>query len=122
MEEIQLIISMGGALFSLTVTTLTFVRMIKNGKAKKAMEKAIKISNAILPFIREAEQFNSYKGEEKKAYVMTRANQFAIENRIPFKEEQISDKIEELVALTKHVNAKPEVAQEPVEQSITSLL
>jgi hypothetical protein len=113
MKELEFIISMGGTIIGLAITGLTFlVKLIKNAKAKRAMEQIIEIGNAVLPFIREAEKFTSYTGEEKKAYVMTKANQFAITNHITFDEEQVSGKIEELVALTRQVNAKSSVTEE----------
>ncbi len=37
---------------------------------------------------------------------MTKLNQFALENHIKFNQEDASNRIEELVALTKAVNAK----------------
>jgi hypothetical protein len=107
LKNIEIILSLAGTSLGLFITVLTFVmKTIKSVKAKKALEQAIKIGNAVLPFIREAEKFTSYTGLEKKAYVMTKANQFALSNRIPFKEIQVSEKIEELVALTKQVNIK----------------
>ena len=51
-----------------------------------------------------AEQFTNYSGEEKKEYVMTRVNQFALENKIKFDSEAVNEKIEELIGLSKKVN------------------
>ena len=48
----------------------------------------------------------NYSGAEKKEYVMTKINQYALENHIKFNQEEISKRIEELVALTKEVNVK----------------
>ena len=48
----------------------------------------------------------SYSGEEKKEYVMTKANRYAIENGIAFDEEAVSAKVEELISLTRQVNAR----------------
>ncbi len=47
-----------------------------------------------------------YSGEEKKEYVMTKANRYAIENDIAFDEDAVSEKVEELITLSKEVNAK----------------
>ena len=44
------------------------------------------------------------KKQEKKEYVMTKANQFALDNGIKFNEEFISNKIEDLLSLTNQVN------------------
>lgn len=107
MKEIEIILSLIGTVIGMTITILGFlVKMIKNGKAKKKCEQVISISNAILPFIQEAEKFTKFSGEEKKAYVLTKVNQFAQSNGIQFIEEQVSDEIEQLISLTKKVNYK----------------
>jgi hypothetical protein len=51
-----------------------------------------------------AESYYNYLGEEKKAYVLTKLNQYALDNGITFDEEKASQKIEELIALSKNVN------------------
>lgn len=105
MENLQVILSVAGTALGLFVTTVTFLsQFIKNAKAKKIAESIVKIGNAMIPFIEKAETFVNYSGEEKKQYVMTMANQFAIDNNIKFDAAAVSDKIEELVALTKQVN------------------
>lgn len=107
MENIQIILSVGGTALGLLITTITFLtKFIKNLKVKKVMDSVIKIGNAVLPFIQKAEEFTAYTGEEKKEYVMTKANQFAIENGIKFDKELVSQKIEELVAMSNNVNVK----------------
>lgn len=107
MENLEIIISVAGTALGLLVTTVTFLsKFIKNAKGKKVAENIIKIGNAMIPYIQEAETFLNYSGEEKKQYVMTKANQFAIDNNIPFDAEAVSDKIEELIGLTKQVNVK----------------
>lgn len=64
------------------------------------------ISEQLNAFIVEAEQFKNYTGKEKKNYVLTKMNQFSIENGIKFSSEFISEKIEEIISLTKNVNTK----------------
>ena len=59
-----------------------------------------------LPYIQQAESFVHYSGAEKKEYVMTKANQYAIDNGIEFDQDMVSKKIEELVTLTKEVNKR----------------
>ncbi len=107
MENIEIIVSIASAALGLLVTTVTFIsKFVTNAKAKKAMENIVKIGNAVIPYIREAEAFAHYSGEEKKQFVMTKANRFAINNDLEFDEQAVSDKIEELVALTKQVNKR----------------
>lgn len=107
MENIQALLSITGTAVGLLVTTVTFLyKFITNAKAKKAAENVINICEAIIPYIEQAETYTAYSGAEKKEYVMTKANQFAIKNKIRFNETAVSQKIEEFIALTKQVNTK----------------
>lgn len=107
MEYLATILSVAGTALGLLITTITFLlKFINNAKAKKIAENIIKIGNAVLPYIKEAETFANYNGAEKKEYVMTKANQFAIANGIDFDADAVAVKIEELVKLTKSVNAR----------------
>lgn len=107
MENLEIILSIAGTAVGLLITTVTFLlKFINNAKAKKILEGVAKIGNAVLPYIKEAETFVNYSGIEKKEYVMTKANQFAIDNGIDFDFDLVSDKIEELVLLTKKVNSR----------------
>lgn len=111
MENIEIIISIASAALGLLITTVTFLsKFVTNAKAKKAMENIVKIGNAVIPYIEEAETFVHYSGEEKKQYVLTKANMFAIENKIKFNEQAVSEKIEELVTLTKQVNKRGSIS------------
>jgi len=106
-EQLTIILSLAGAALGLLITVVTFVvTTIKNARAKRIAQQTIRIGNAVVPFIREAEKFTAFSGEEKKAYVMTKANQFAIGSKIPFNPQHVSEKIEELIALTKQVNVR----------------
>lgn len=105
MENLNIILSISGTALGLLITTITFFsQFIKSVKAKKFTENITKIGNVILPYIEEAETFLNFTGEEKKQYVMTKANQYAIENGIKFDAAAVNAKIEELVSLTKKVN------------------
>lgn len=107
MENFELIVSLAGAALGLFITTATFLaKFVKNAKLKKAAEQTIEICNAILPYIEEAETFVNYSGEEKKEFVMTKANQYALEHGIKFDKELVSNEIEELVKLSKTVNSR----------------
>ena len=107
MQKLELILSMAGTAFGLGITALTFmIKFVRGAKAKRAAERLIKIGNAVIPFIEQAEKFTHYTGAEKKEYVLTKANQFAIEKGIDFNAAEVGAKIEELVTLTKQVNFK----------------
>ena len=107
MSDLQIILSEAGAALALLITAVTFLaKFIKSAKAKKAAEELIKIGSAVLPYIKKAESFVNFSGAEKKEYALTKANQFAVENGITFDVKQVSEKIEELVSLTKSVNMR----------------
>lgn len=107
MENLEIILSVSGAALGLLVTTVTFLsKFIKSAKAKKVAENIIEISNAMIPYIEQAETYLNFSGEEKKEYVMTKANRFAIERGMKFDADAVSDKVEELVALTNQVNTR----------------
>ena len=107
MQNLEIIISLASTALGLIITALTFlIKFIKNAKAKKIVEQTVKLCDAILPYIKKAETFIHYSGEEKKEYVMTKVSQYARENDLKFDEGMISQKIEEIIALTKEVNAK----------------
>lgn len=107
MENLELIVSLASATLGLLVATATFLaKCVKNAKLKKAAEQTIEICNAILPYVEQAETFTHYSGEEKKEFVMTKINQFALEQGIKFNKELVSNEIEELVKLSKTVNSR----------------
>ena len=115
MENLEIIISVASAALGLLITTVTFLtKYITNAKAKIAAENVIKIGEAVIPYIEQAEGFLHYSGAEKKEYVMTKATRFAIDNGIGFDAEAVSGKIEELVELTKQVNTRSVRSMSPI--------
>lgn len=83
------------------------IPLVKNVKAKHKLTALNKFASVLQNLISDAECFTNFTGAEKKEYVLTKANRYAIENKMDFDEEAISAKIEELVDLSKKVNAKP---------------
>lgn len=106
MENLELFISLATTCIGLVVAVAAVIaKYARSAKARKAAEQTIEICNALLPYIEKAESYVNYSGEEKKEYVMTKANRYAIENGISFDETEVSERVEELIALTKEVNA-----------------
>lgn len=104
-ESIQVYLSFLAPCVTLLFTTVVFLqKFVKNKRLKKILEKTEEITREIIPCIAEAEKLSNYSGTEKKEYVMTKLNQYAIKNNISFDEEEASRRVEELVALTKEVN------------------
>ena len=115
-ENIHLYLSILAPTLTLLCTTVVFLqKFVKNKKLKRVLEKTEQITREIIPCITEAEKFSNYSGAEKKEYVMTKLNQFALENHIKFNQEEASNRIEELVTLTKDVTINKEVVQDEIE-------
>jgi len=107
MENLEIILSIAATAVGLLITAATFLmKFLQSAKARKVAEGVIEIGNAILPYIKAAETFTTFSGVQKKEYVMTLASNYAAEHDIVFDKEQVSAKIEELVALTKTVNKR----------------
>ena len=120
--NLELFISIVGTVVSLIITTITFfAKFIKNKKAKIIAENVVDIGNAILPLISQAEKLVHYTGEEKKEYVMTLIRQYAFNKKLTFDYQQVSDKVDELVALTKEVNVKETSTSEDTFTNETSI-
>ena len=107
MRNLEVILSLSGTLLGFAVSLITvLVKYFNSVKAKRRAEQVIEIGKAVIPFIEKAETFAGYTGAEKKEYVLTKANQFALEKGFRYDAEQVSAKIEELVSLTKEVNKR----------------
>ncbi len=118
MEKIEQIIIIAANCLGLLATFTGFlIPLVKNVKAKNKLVAINKLTSTLQTLIIEAEEFTNFTGTEKKEYVMTKANRYAIKNRIPFDEQLVSDKVEDLVALSKEVNVgkrSTQVAQSDV--------
>ena len=94
-----------GTGIGILITVLTcLIKITKNTKVRKTAEKMLLLTNQIAVFVTEAESFKNYTGSEKKNYVLTKMNQFSIENKIKYDEEYITKQLEELINTTKKVN------------------
>lgn len=106
MKDLQLYLSIIGTSLGLLITTITFLlKFIKSSRGKKAAQTVLKVTSEIIPLIEEAETFINYTGKEKKAYVTTKIIQLVNNLKITIEQEKISEIIEDLVSLTKKVNA-----------------
>ena len=107
MQNIAAILSLAGTAACFLAGAITLLtRLIKTAKEKKQALNINKICNAVVPFITQAESFRNYSGQEKREFVLTKANQFAIDNGIKFDAGLVEEKIEELVRLSKEVNMR----------------
>ena len=97
MDKIKIIISLLATTLSLLFTTSLSLFKFINSK---------KLNKKIIDLMKIAEEFTNYSGIEKKEYVLTKLNQLSIDNKVNFDIEKASSKIEELISLSKNVNAK----------------
>ncbi len=126
MDSIKEIITIVSACLGLLATAIGFlIPLVKNIKAKNKLTAVKKITSTLQSLIIDAEAFVNFTGTEKKEYVMTKANRYAIDNKIPYNEADISEKIEELISLSKEVNKREStsVSPAPVQESkvVTSI-
>lgn len=105
MENLEQMITVVSAGLGLIATVTGFlIPLVKNVKAKNRLTALNQLSTLLKSLIVEAEKFSNFTGEEKKEYVMTKANRYALENNIPFDESTVGDEIEKLIDLSKNVN------------------
>lgn len=105
MENFELILSLAGTAASLFIACVLFiVKLIRGYTMKKDLQNSYVLLDAVAPLMEIAETFTDYSGEEKKEYVITKVNQYAIENGIKFDKEAVTEKIEQMIDLSKQVN------------------
>lgn len=103
--SIEMLLSFIGTCIGFILSVLTLIiKLCKNKKVRRKAEQLLRLTEEMKTFIEEAEALQHYTGKEKKEYVLTKLNQFSIANKIKFNSEDISSKIDDLIALTKKVN------------------
>ncbi|MBD5583539.1 MAG: hypothetical protein HDQ88_00420 [Clostridia bacterium] len=107
MEDAEIVLSLAGTAISLLITSIIFIaRLFKAVKDKKRMQNCSFLDDAVAPLMEIAESFSNYSGEEKKQFVLTKVNQFAIENGLKFNAEATAEEVEKLINLSKKINVK----------------
>ena len=107
MGNAEVVLSLAGTALSLLITCIIFiVRLVKSIKDKKRIQNCSFLDDAVAPLMEIAESFSNYSGEEKKQFVLTKVNQFAIENGLKYDADAITAKVEKLIDLSKKINAK----------------
>ena len=105
MENMEYILSLGGAALSFLAALLTVaVKFMTAIKEMKAVISREKIVEKLPELVEKAETFTTYSGKEKKAYVMDKISEFSWEKGIEADLQFVSEKIEELVRLSRQVN------------------
>ena len=105
MENIEYILSLAGAVLSAVAALVTMgIRFLKAMKELKERAGEEEIGKKLPELISEAEGKEGYSGKEKKGYVMDKIAEYAEEEGIEADLQYVSEKIEELVELSKQVN------------------
>lgn len=115
MENLELIVSLAATAASTLIACVTFiVKAVRAIRARVKSEGKTALLDAVAAAVEAAEALTNYSGAEKKAYVIMKMNKFAIENGIEFDLEAVSEKIEQLVELSKRVNKRESKAPDEV--------
>lgn len=123
MEEIKMYVSYITPILTIICSFLIFIKnKIKKKQVSKVIENKEELMKKIIPYIEEAEKFINFSGEEKKEYVMTKLKGYAIDCGIDFDENGISDKVEELIELSKKVNILKDENKESIENRIKKII
>ena len=123
MEEIRMYVSYITPILTIICSFLIFLKnKIKKKQVSKMVEKTEELMKRIIPYIEEAERFTNFSGEEKKEYVMTKLKGYAINFGIDFDENSISNKVEELIELSKKVNTFKDENKESIENRIKKII
>ena len=88
----------------LSQAVVTVVSMVTALMVMVKTKKWNKLITFVKEVMAEADTFKNFTGPEKKAFVMTKANQWALKHGIKFNSEKVSKAIEDLIKLTKQVN------------------
>lgn len=105
--DLEFVLSMIGTILGMVITILTFIiKLSKSKKVRKTAEEMLVVSNKLCEYVEIAEGFKNYTGEEKKNFVLTKMNQYSIDNNIKFDSNYIIEKLESLIEITKKVNVK----------------
>lgn len=108
-ETIDIIIKCVTGALSGILAILTIFAGIKSGKWKKLFNKeTVKTTliNVIMSIMEGVEQFKNFTSEEKKEYVLTKFNQYCIDNGLEYNKALTDENVERLISFSKEVNAK----------------
>ena len=106
LEDIKLIIYIISLALTVIWLIATIISKSKNKKCRKIAETTLEIIGYCRDAVEVAEKFTSYSGSAKKEYAMTYVTNLCMKYGIAIDQQEISNQIENLIALSKKVNAK----------------
>lgn len=77
----------------------------KNGKGENTEKGKHIVFDFLCQVMSEVEKYSHFTGEEKRDYVMTKVNQFCIDNKLKFDAELTAENIEKMINFSKEVNS-----------------
>lgn len=106
-SNISLIIKAILLLISIVSSILGIIANIKKGKWKTLYLHVNAVTDktkVLMEFMKEAEDHKNFSGSDKLQYVLSKYIMYCFENKIEYKEDEITKDVEQLVALTKEIN------------------
>lgn len=88
-----------------TITTL-IIKLTRSEKVKKNAKTLNFWLEQVSKWVKEAEKFVNYSGEEKKSFVESKVSQDCVDNKMKYDKDKVSEIIEKVVMLTKEVNQR----------------
>lgn len=77
----------------------------KKGKGENTEKGKHTVFDFLCKVMSEVEKYTHFSGEEKRDYVMTKVNQFCIDNKLKFDAELTAENIEKMINFSKEVNS-----------------
>ena len=114
-ETVQWVIKGVYIAIAVALAISNVVSFFKTGKWKKLFKKEnVKLStlDVLMDFMEEVEQFKEFSSEEKKQFVITKFNQYCIDNGYEFIAELTDENVEKLIEFSKVVNSDERTGQE----------
>ena len=114
-ETIQWVIKGVYIAMAVALAISNVVSFFKTGKWKKLFKKEnakLYTFNVLMQFMEEVEQFKDFSSEEKKQFVITKFNQYCIDNGYEFIAELTDENVEKLIEFSKVVNSDGRTGQE----------
>lgn len=85
---------------------IVLFKNVKSKRLRRIANKLIVFSKITQELVIQAEEFIHFKGAEKKEWVKTKINQYAIDHKLPYDEHEIDNMIEEFIHVSKNVNRR----------------
>lgn len=110
-ETLMLILKIVPPIIAFCTTILSIIACIKTGKWKGLFRKigAVNVhTQKLVELIEEAETHKGFSGADKLAFVLVNYHAYCMENKMDFQEDEATEEVERLIAMSKNVNIRKE--------------